>query len=276
MASVIDRNLLERVYNGVVEQQDNAKRETDPDVTLMESRKIPVPDDQSYPVTEDGYLAAQELVGRYWASGRFPHANLEKATFEFFCLLAIGQTFYEQCRNPHLPDGDDGLDLLLHEHCRILEEQLEAMLHDVTQHIPVVLFRGEHGVDPLSIGPVTFRRVSDWLAEFVNDAQTRRHIDQMSLDELQVFAEDPRARHDAARYIRFLRGYDWVASVTFDQHDPKRAVTKARTVVSLALDVIGLCFHSSNAANLVMAGRNHLQPANDLELLSNLVYEERS
>ena len=135
---------------------------------------------------------------------------------------------------------------------------------DVDQHIACELFHTDQSVPAFSVGPVQFLPRADWIDCFVRCAETRNIVQrverrELSRHEVRGLASEGGAPADALTVITCLGSYSWVGTVRTFGHEFGQSHWKASILVGLAIDAVGLRFHSEEARRFVMAGRSHLE-----------------
>lgn len=231
---------------------------------------IPAGRGREYHCTQVSIDAAYLLADQTWKERVDIRQTVARTSFTKIAFNAIGMTV-ASCRS-HLPEDavgetDDAFyramsgDYVLH-----LEANLADAKLDLDRHIPCQLFRQGQGVPSFDIGPVAFRTRSDWITRFVTDpavlshitaAETERPTRQELADRLLGLEAGDGARkaHDI---LSVIGGYEWVATVRLTAHESTRSQEKAKTLIGLAINALGLRFRLEDARRLGKAGDGHL------------------
>ena len=236
---------------------------------------IPASVGKEYRVTQAGVNAAHRLTDKVWDERADHRRTIDRKAFDGLSFRAIGQALQASVarilEEADDADGDDELDRTFYrqvaaEFRDILDKLAEEVCVDVDQHIPCTLFHAGQSVPAFSVGPVEFLPRADWIDRFVPDGGTRDLVDQVERRELTIEhmrrealkKDSGRAAQDALTAVSFLRGFAWVGTSRIVGHELKQSHRKASTIVGLAIEVVGLLFHESEARRFTRAGRAHL------------------
>ena len=236
---------------------------------------IPVSVGKEYRVTQAGVNAAHRLTGKVWDERGDHRQTIDRKAFDGLSFRAIGQAlqagFARILEEADHADGNGELDRTFYRQLAadfrdILDKLAEEVRLDVDQHIPCTLFHEDQSVPAFSVGPVEFLPRADWIERFVPGGSTRDLVNQaerreLTIDDVRREAlkkDSGRAVQDALTAVTFLRGFAWVGTSRIAGHETRQSHRKASTIVGLAIEVVGLLFHVSEARRFTQAGRAHL------------------
>ena len=236
---------------------------------------IPISDGREYRVTQIGDEAAHKLTDQMWEQREDIRQRVLRQAFKRLSFRAIGQSIWSAVARLLEKNADDEasdeIDPVFYEDLaadfrKTLDGLVEQAGRDIDQHIPCELFHADQLVPAFSVGPVEFRPRSDWIAQFVKDPEARNIVEQVERRELTIEdirrrgaeLENGRALQGARTAITCLRGFSWVGTVRTAGHEFRQSHWKSSILVGLAIDAVGLRFHSEEARQLKRAGRGHL------------------
>ncbi len=232
---------------------------------------IPAGNGRQHTCTQAGINAADTLAEQSWDEREDLRQTVARTPFKRLALNAIGMTI--TAFPSHLPpDQHVGVDdaafykAMAKDYADNLKLNVKQAKADLDRHIPCHLFRPGQGMPSLEVGPVHFRTREDWIAAFVTKPEVLAHVRQAEADrltraELAARLLAPDGGRDALvawDVLSTIAGYPWVATVRLAGHEPTRSHDKAKTIIGLAIDAIGLRFHLEDARRLAKAGDQHL------------------
>ena len=134
-------------------------------------------------------------------------------------------------------------------------KRVKAEQKMLTHYIPCVVFSvfGEDQLPPkekvkyrqFSIGPVLFRRTSEFLREHEKTIKADLHA-VCGVDEEHI-------KYMMSGFKKFFKGYRWVAVVSIPQCNEQISRLRAETAVQSALDIIKLTFGPGQTGRLRLA-----------------------
>lgn len=240
----------------------------------MAPMTIPTSSGQGYNVTQSGVDAAHRLTGQTWRENDQFRQTIARTAFDRLSFRAIGEAVLNS--PSHLPPDsatrgqdpleDDFFSAVVADYRLNLDRLAGTIRQTTDRHIPCNLFDADQGVPSFAVGPVEFLPRADWIARYVKSAVAQDHI--RSIESGQVRFVDLRDRALAAGsdtdlrtawgVLRSLDGFEWVATVRLEDHEPGQSHHKASIIVGLAIDALGLRFRVEDARRFTKAGRQHL------------------
>jgi len=230
---------------------------------------LPVSTGGQYHVTQAGIDAAHALTSQVWKARADFRQTIGRENFNRISFTAIGDTV-ASCTT-HLdpnedPPGERFYAAVAADFSAKLDALADKACGDVDRHIPCHLFDLNQGVAGFAVGPVEFLPRSDWLTRYVTNLVQLGYIQdveerRVSYDDLRRQALNqgaPRDIYEAWRILSVLRNFTWIATLRVSHHELDQSHRKASLIVGLAIDVIGMRFHVTDARKFTRMGRQHL------------------